>query len=113
MPISRARYAGGRDPRVGVRGDCGLLDRIGFCGEENVRAGRGRTGVTTVKSVVELELDEEDITEAFRLRSASVGGCASDGKTSVDGAETWIFSMRAAEGAVRVAEEGEESCEDC
>lgn len=65
-----------------------------------MRAGRCLTGVCTVRSVVELELDEEDMTEAFRLRSASVGGCASCGKTSGDGAETCILSMRAAAGAV-------------
>lgn len=46
------------------------------------------------------------MTEAFRLRSASVGGCASCGKTSGDGAETCNLSMRAAAGAVGGKGEG-------
>lgn len=71
MPSSLARYTGGFDPR-GVCGDC-VRERIGRCGEEKVRMGRGRAGVCTVKSEAELELDEEDMTDAFLLRSASVG----------------------------------------
>jgi hypothetical protein len=59
-------YAGGRDA-FGVGGPPGLLDR----GEENARTGRGRTGRT--RDVVELEDDDEEMTEAFRLRSASEG----------------------------------------
>ena len=50
------------------------------CGEENVRIGRGRTGVCTVKSEVELELEDDEMTEAFLLRSARLGcwvGCSS------------------------------------
>ena len=73
MPSSRARYAGARDP-LGVCGDCGLRERIDFrCGDVNVRIGRGRTGVWMVRSDVELELELEDMTEAFLLKSASVG----------------------------------------
>jgi hypothetical protein len=59
-------YAGGRDA-FGVGGPPGLLER----GEENVRMGRGRMGRT--REVVELEDDEEEMTDAFRLRSASEG----------------------------------------
>ena len=59
-------YAGGRDA-FGVGGPPGLLER----GEEKVRMGRGRTGRT--RSGEELEEEEEDMTEAFRLRSASEG----------------------------------------
>lgn len=60
-------YAGGRDA-FGVGGPPGLLER----GEENVRMGRGRTGGRT-REVLELEPDEVDMTEAFRLRSAREG----------------------------------------
>ena len=92
MPSSLARYAGGRDPR-GVCGDCGLLDRTVLrCGEVNVRIGRGLTGVRAVKSVVELELEDDEITEAFLLRSASVG-CASWVCTSAEGEVTRSLSM--------------------
>jgi len=59
-------YAGGRDA-LGVGGPPGLLER----GEENVRMGRGRTGRT--RDAVELEDDSEEMTDAFRLRSASEG----------------------------------------
>lgn len=59
-------YAGGRDA-FGVGGPPGLLD----LGEENVRTGRGRIGRT--RDVVELEDDDEEMTEAFRLMSASEG----------------------------------------
>ena len=54
---------------------CGdwVRERIGRCGEEKVRIGRGRTGVCTVKSEVELELEDDEMTEAFLLRSARVG----------------------------------------
>jgi hypothetical protein len=58
-------YAGGRDA-FGVGGPPGLLER----GEENVRIGRGRTGTM---SVVELDEEDEDMTEALRLRSAREG----------------------------------------
>lgn len=66
MPSSRVIYAGGRDA-LGVGGPPGLLER----GEENVRVGRGRTGVT--REVVELDEEDEDRTDAFRLRSAKDG----------------------------------------
>lgn len=59
-------YAGGRDA-FGVGGPPGLLER----GEEKVRMGRGRMGST--RDAVELEDDDEEMTEAFRLRSASEG----------------------------------------
>lgn len=59
-------YAGGRDA-FGVGGPPGLLER----GEEKVRMGRGRMGRTS--EVVELEDDDEEMTDAFRLRSASEG----------------------------------------
>lgn len=101
-PSSRARYAGGREPR-GVCGDWGLLERTVLrCGEVKVRIGRGRTGVWTVRSEVELEDEDEDMTEAFLLRSASVGG-ASGLCTSGDGEETWILSMRVLCGCGRAA----------
>jgi hypothetical protein len=58
-------YAGGRDA-FGVGGPPGLRER----GEEKVRTGRGRMGT---RSVVELDEEEEDITEAFLLRSARDG----------------------------------------
>lgn len=58
-------YAGGRDA-LGVGGPPGLLER----GEENVRMGRGRMGT---RDTVELEDDSEEMTDAFRLRSASEG----------------------------------------
>ncbi len=59
-------YAGGRDA-FGVGGPPGLLER----GEEKVRMGRGRIGRT--REVVELEDEDEEMTDAFRLRSASEG----------------------------------------
>jgi len=59
-------YAGGRDA-FGVGGPPGLLER----GEEKARMGRGRMGRT--REVVELEDDDEEMTEAFRLRSANEG----------------------------------------
>jgi hypothetical protein len=59
-------YAGGRDA-FGVGGPPGLLER----GEEKVRMGRGRMGRT--REVVELEDDDEEMTDAFRLKSASEG----------------------------------------
>ena len=59
-------YAGGRDA-FGVGGPPGLLER----GEEKARMGRGRMGRT--REVVELEDDDEEMTEALRLRSASEG----------------------------------------
>jgi hypothetical protein len=59
-------YAGGRDA-FGVGGPPGLLER----GEENVLMGRGRMGRT--REVVELEDEEDEMTDAFRLRSASEG----------------------------------------
>jgi hypothetical protein len=87
MPSSLARYAGARDP-LGVCGDCGLRERTVLrCGEVKVRMGRGRTGVRTARSDVELELELEEITEAFLLKSASVG-CPSWACTSADGEET-------------------------
>lgn len=71
-PSSRVKYAGGREPR-GVVGDCGLRDLKFVRGAEKLRSGRGRTGVGRGRSTVELELDEEDMTEAFLLSSARVG----------------------------------------
>lgn len=59
-------YAGGRDA-FGVGGPPGLLER----GEEKVRMGRGRMGRTS--DVVELEDDDEEMTDALRLRSAREG----------------------------------------
>ncbi len=59
-------YAGGRDA-FGVGGPPGLLER----GEEKVRMARGRIGRT--REVVELEDDDDEMTDAFRLRSASEG----------------------------------------
>jgi len=91
-PSSRARYAGGRDVR-GVLGDWGLRERTAVRGDENVRRGRGRTGVWRVRSEVELEELLEDMTEAFLLRSARVGVVWSE-DVSGDGDETWILSMR-------------------
>ena len=54
---------------------CGdwVRERIGRCGEEKVRIGRGRTDVCTVKSEVELELEDDEMTEAFLLRSERDG----------------------------------------
>lgn len=46
--------------------------RLGDRGDENVRTGRG-LGVVTTKELVELELLEEEMTEAFLLKSASDG----------------------------------------
>lgn len=73
IPSSLARYWGGLDPR-GVCGDCGLCERTVLrCGDVKFRIGRGRVGVWIVRSEVELELEDEEMTEAFLLRSASVG----------------------------------------
>lgn len=66
------RYWGGREAR-GVAGAWGLRER----GEEKVRTGRGRTGMTRDEEEDELEL--VDITDAFLERSASVGVVAADG----------------------------------
>ena len=81
IPSSRVLYAGGRDA-FGVGGPPGLLER----GEEKARIGRGRTGRT--REVGAREDDEEEMTEAFRLMSASeglwVGSCGEDaGEPSV------------------------------
>ena len=65
------RYWGGREAR-GVGGGWGLRER----GEEKVRMGRGRTGMTRDEEEDELELVE--ITEAFLERSASVGVVVAD-----------------------------------
>ena len=65
------RYWGGREAR-GVPGVWGLRER----GEEKVRIGRGRTGMTKDEEEEELELVE--MTEAFLERSASVGVVAAD-----------------------------------
>ena len=90
IPSSLARYGGAFEPR-GVLGEPGLRERMDRWGEENVRIGRGRTGVCTVRSEVELELDDDEITEAFRLRSARLGwtrGGSSWGVGSGEGAVT-------------------------
>lgn len=50
---------------TGVLGPSLLRDR----GDEKVRSGLGR-GVFSKRSLAELELEDEDITEAFLLRSA-------------------------------------------
>ena len=55
-----------------MAGGSGLRER----GEEKVRIGRGRTGMTRDEEEDELELVE--ITEAFLERSASVGVVAAD-----------------------------------
>lgn len=58
-----------------------------------MRSGRGLTGVWRVRSEAELELLLEEITEAFLLRSASVGVVWSE-DDSGDGEETSMLSMR-------------------
>ena len=83
---SRARYGGALEPR-GVLGEPGLRERTDRWGDEKVRIGRGRAGGCMVTSEVELELEDEDMTEAFLLRSASVG-CASWVCTSAEGEVT-------------------------
>lgn len=77
-PSSFARYAGARGER-GVTDASLLRER----GEEKVRIGRGLGGELRTTEV-ELELEEDDITEALRLRSAREG--AADG--SGDGCDT-------------------------
>jgi hypothetical protein len=54
---------------MGKVGDCGLRER----GEENVRVGRGR-GVLKIVVALVSESEEDDITDAFLLKSARVGG---------------------------------------
>lgn len=79
-------YAGGRDA-FGVGGPPGLLER----GEEKARVGRRRTGRT--REVVEPEDDDEETTEASRLRSASEGlWVGSSGEDA--GAPNLIMSRR-------------------
>lgn len=75
-PISFARYAGGLVER-GVGGASRLTD----LGDENARLGRGR-GVSTTKEFAELELDDE-MTDAFLLRSERVGAGGGPGEGSV------------------------------
>lgn len=70
-PSSLERYWGGREAR-GVAGGRGLRER----GEEKVRMGRGRTGMTKDEEEEEVELVE--MTEALLERSASVGVVAAD-----------------------------------
>lgn len=72
IPNSLERYWGGREAR-GVAGALGLRER----GEEKVRMGRGRTGMTREEE--EDELEPVEMTEAFLERSASVGVVAADG----------------------------------
>lgn len=67
MPSSLVRYAGGR--AICKVGDCGLRER----GDEKVRVGRGR-GVLKMVVVLVSESSDEDMTEVFLLRSASVRG---------------------------------------
>lgn len=81
IPSSLERYWGGREAR-GVAGPLGLRER----GEENVRMGRGRTGMTKDEEEDELELVE--ITDAFLERSASVGVVAAD--CAGEGWVNWI-----------------------
>ena len=57
-----------------------------------MRTGRGR-GVLATSELVELELLEDEMTEAFLLRSASVGVVWSE-DDSGDGEETSMLSMR-------------------
>ena len=66
------------------------VSRLRDLGEENVRTGRG-LGVLMTKELVELELLDEDMTEAFRLKSAKVG-CRSGWGDGVD-AVTCICSI--------------------
>lgn len=84
IPSSLERYCGGR-VALGVAGAWGLRER----GEEKVRIGRGRTGMTKEEEEDELELVE--ITEAFLERSASVGVAAVD--WSGEGWVNWICSI--------------------
>jgi hypothetical protein len=78
-------YAGGRDA-FGVGGPPGLLER----GEEKARTARGRMGRT--REVVEPEDDDEEMTEAFRLRSASEGLWV--GSSRVDAGESSVIMSR-------------------
>lgn len=71
---------------LGVGGEAGLRER----GEEKVRIGRGR-GVFKTREDVELELEDDEMTEAFLLRSARVGTCPRE--CSGEGVVTSIFSM--------------------
>ena len=63
---------------MGVGGPAGLLER----GEEKALVGRGRIGRT--REVVELD-EEEDRTDAFRLRSAKDGLCVGSSVEGVGG----------------------------
>jgi hypothetical protein len=81
------KNGGGREP-VGVVG--GLRER----GEEKVLIGRGG-GVRGCRDEAEEEEEDEEMTDALRLRSARVGGgnwaCRAG---SGDGEDTWRVSMR-------------------
>lgn len=65
-PSSLVRYAGGGRTDWEF-GECGLRER----GDEKVRVGRGR-GVLSAVVVLVSESEEEEMTEAFLLRSARV-----------------------------------------
>lgn len=67
-PNSLVRYAGGGRTVCEVD-ERGLRER----GDEKVRVGRGR-GVLRTVVVLASESEEEDMTDVFLLRSASVGG---------------------------------------
>jgi len=67
MPSSFVRYAGGRVVR-GVVGPPGLQER----GDEKVRTGRGRDDFRA-RDEAELEPDDDEMTDAFLLRSAREG----------------------------------------
>ena len=71
-----------------MEGDSRLLER----GEEKVRIGRGR-GVLSKRSLAEPELEDEEITEAFLLRSKREGdgageAVAGDGEGDGEGGST-------------------------
>lgn len=75
-PNSLFKYAGGLEEARTPDGLRGLLER----GEVKVRSGRA-FGVVTICGEPESELDVE-MTDAFLLRSASVGGNVSSGDGS-------------------------------
>ena len=91
-PSSLCKYGGGFVVR-GVGGASLLAD----LGDEKVRSGRGR-GVLTMMDPVELDEEEEDITDAFLLRSARVGGladcsCSCSRSAEGEGEETSMCSI--------------------
>ena len=83
-PSSLVRYAGGGRTGCNV-GDCGLRER----GDEKVRVGRGR-GVQRTVVVLVSESEEDDITDAFLLRSARVENKVGSGDCLASWAESTI-----------------------